>query len=207
MAITSNIWNEIFNKDGHIFPEVHRSIPAFVRLIREFDGHIVLDLGCGTGRHVVYLAQQGLRVFAFDYALTGMKLTRDWLQSENLPAGLHQQNMYEPFAYQNELFDGIISIQVIHHGRLEQIQRAADELQRVLKPGGILMVIVPLGFRPKFPSEEIEINTFISLCGYEQGLPHHIFVTEELKILFGQCDVLGCFQDGDVHRAIMAQKR
>jgi SAM-dependent methyltransferase len=207
LAISSNVWNEIFNKDGHVFQDTHRSIPAFVRLLQEIGGDTVLDLGCGTGRHVVYLAQQGLRVFGFDYALTGLRLTQAWLASENLQAVLHQQNMYDPFPYPNNLFDGIISIQVIHHGRLEQIQKAAKELQRVLKPGGVLLVTVPFVSRSKFPSEEIEASTFVPLDGYEKGLPHHIFSSEGLKSLFSQCDLLGYYVDGDVHQAVLAQKR
>ena len=204
--VNQNVWNQIFNKDGHVFREIHPAVPGFVKLLQESGGKTVLDLGCGTGRHVIYLASQGCRVFGFDLAAEGLKLTKKWLNEKNLQAGLLRQNMYEVFPYPDGSFDGVISIQVIHHGRLQQVRSAVDELLRVLKPGGILLVTVPLVSRSKYPSEEIEPATFVPLAGYEKGLPHHIFPPQDFKSLFEGCEILDYYRDDDVHQAVLARK-
>lgn len=205
--VNQNVWDQIFNKDGHVFREIHPAVPGFVKLLHETGGNTVLDLGCGTGRHVVFLAQQGCRVFGFDLAAEGLKLTKEWLNEEKLEAGLHRQNMYESFPYQDGFFDGAISIQVIHHGRLQQVRQAVGELLRVVKPGGILLVTVPLVSRSRYPYEEIEPDTFVPLDGFEKGLPHHIFSPQDFKSLFEGCEILDYYRDDDVHQAILARKR
>ena len=204
--VNQNVWNQIFNKDGHVFREIHPAVPGFVKLLKESGGNRVLDLGCGSGRHVVYLAQQGIRVFGFDLAAKGLQLTKEWLNMENLQAGLVRQNMYEIFPFPDGSFDGVISIQVIHHGRLQQVRNAVGELLRVLKTGGFLLVTVPLVSRSKYPSEEIEPATFVPLDGYEKGLPHHIFSPQDFKSLFEGCEILDYYRDDDVHQAVLARK-
>ena len=125
---------------------------------------------------------------------------------ENLQAGLVRQNMYEIFPFPDGSFDGVISIQVIHHGRLQQVRNAVGELLRVLKTGGFLLVTVPLVSRSKYPSEEIEPATFVPLDGYEKGLPHHIFSPQDFKSLFEGCEILDYYRDDDVHQAVLARK-
>lgn len=204
--VKQNVWNQIFDRDGHVFQEIHPAIPEFVSLLQESGGNSVLDLGCGTGRHAVYMASRGCRVFGFDLAFSGLKLTRDWLNGQDLRAGLHLQNMYETFPYQSGIFDGVISIQVIHHGRLQQIQKAVIELLRVLKSGGLLLVTVPFGSRSKYPSEEIEPDTFVPMDGSEKGLPHHIFSALDFKSLFEGCEILDYYRDDAIHQAVLGRK-
>ena len=86
--VNQNVWNQIFNKDGHVFREIHPAVPGFVKLLKESGGNRVLDLGCGSGRHVVYLAQQGIRVFGFDLAAKGLKLTKEWLNQGESAGGI-----------------------------------------------------------------------------------------------------------------------
>ena len=44
----------------------------------------VLDLGCGSGRHVVYFARNRFSVYGLDSSPEGIKMTRAWLRKEGL---------------------------------------------------------------------------------------------------------------------------
>jgi SAM-dependent methyltransferase len=206
----NNIWNEIFTHDGRVFEEPHNAIPGFASRVAMNDGKRILDLGCGSGRHIVYLAQRGFEVYGLDAAPQGLALTREWLEKEGLNAELCEQSMFAPFPYPDAFFDGVFSIQVIHHGLAAQVQGAASELQRVLKPGGLLLVTVPRGQSERsrqINSVEVEPHTYVPQEGFEKGLPHHIFLPEELPGLFAACDVIEQHDDGKNHQLILAVKR
>ena len=47
-------------------------------------GYNNLDLGSGTGTHVVYLVQSGFSVFGLDNSPEGIAITRRWLAEEGL---------------------------------------------------------------------------------------------------------------------------
>ena len=43
-------------------------------------------MGCGTGRHTLYLAKQGFQVYGVDIAEEGIKIAKQWLKENNLKA-------------------------------------------------------------------------------------------------------------------------
>ena len=80
-------------------------------------------------------------------------------------------------------------------------------MARVLKPGAVLFVTVPVGKKTKVGSEEIEPHTFIPLAGSERGLPHHTFSPDELRALFPQFEVLDLSVREAQVTALLAVKR
>lgn len=91
-------------------------------------GGQVLDLACGSGRHAVWLAQQGYRVEAIDRdsaLLSGMTgIPNIHLTTADLEAGAW------PYAAQQ--FDGIVISRYLHRPLLHHLAEA-------LKPGGVLI--------------------------------------------------------------------
>lgn len=86
MSQSSNAWNEIFAQQGLVFLEPHEDLPELVRILQDRGASTVLDLGSGTGRHVVYLAGSGFSVFGLDNSAQGMEATRQWLTAEGRAA-------------------------------------------------------------------------------------------------------------------------
>lgn len=184
MPYDSGPWESIFQREGHVFPE---PFPRFEELIAAFQQHRcrrILDLGSGTGRHVVHLVKNGFQVVGLDQAPTGLRLTRQWLAEERLTASLVRGDMRRPFPFGDGVFDGLLSTQVIHHAVLATVRRTIAEMLRVLRVGGVLFVTVPARKDEDAGYEEIEPNTFVPVTGHEKGLPHHIFAPEELRAEF-----------------------
>lgn len=161
----------------------HKDLPRFVELLRTAGGKRVLDVGCGTGRHVVALAKEGFEVWGIDVAETATKEAGLWLRQEGLSADVRAGDFYKKLPYQAGFFDGVISTKAIHHARTSEIKGAIEEIGRVVRPGGILMVEVPAKDPERATARkkqnEIEPGTFVSADGPEKGIPHHIFSSEE----------------------------
>ena len=204
-------WDRIFTERGRVFIDPHPDIDRVVKLIRDADGSRILDLGCGTGRHVVYLTRLGFEVYGFDASPKALSMTQEWLNDENLNATLCEHQMEDAFPYENNFFDAIISVQVIHHNLMKNIRKTINELERVLKPNGLLFVTFPV-LHPGPVSEEddwelleVESGTYIPQKGWESGIPHHYFTPEEIPIEFQSFKIHEIYLDENNHRCVIAE--
>jgi len=202
-----NAWNEIFRQQGRVFAEPHQDMPRIVQLLKERGARAILDLGSGTGRHVVYLARSGFSVFGLDNSPEAMRLTRQWLADEGLEADLQRQSMAEKLPYEDAFFDAVVSVQVIHHADKATIEKVVREISRVLKRGGLLFVTVPKLMNQGGRFEQVEPGTFIPLDGLERGLPHHYFTPDELRELFVEFDIIDLHLDAFDHYCLSAFKQ
>jgi SAM-dependent methyltransferase len=110
-------------------------------------GDRVLDLGCGEGRHVIaaYLEGEVLSV-GVDLALDDLVTTRDKFRPFARAAeagggfGLASATALSlPFA--DDTFDKVICSEVLEH--IPDYRGALREIERVLRPGGLLCASVP----------------------------------------------------------------
>jgi ubiquinone/menaquinone biosynthesis C-methylase UbiE len=110
-------------------------------------GDLVLDLGCGEGRHVIsaYLQAQ-VHSVGVDLCLDDLKTTRekfaDFAKPETAARsfGLSCANALElPFA--DDTFDKVICSEVLEH--IPDYLGTLREIERVLKPGGLFCASVP----------------------------------------------------------------
>jgi ubiquinone/menaquinone biosynthesis C-methylase UbiE len=62
---------------------------------------------------------------------------------------------------------------LIHHGRIENIRKAIKEIERVLKPGGLIFITVPK--QHKEISKQIANRTYVPIAGWEKGVTHYLF--------------------------------
>ena len=201
------IWNAIFAREGVVFVEPHEDMPRLADQLEERHTRTLLDLGCGTGRHVLFFAERGFEVYGLDGAPVALETTRRRLDEAGLKAQLVEGTIFEPLPFEDAFFDALISIQVIHHARVAQISKLVAELARVLKPGGLLFVTVPQLWHEDTQYKEIEPRTFVPLTGWEAGLPHHYFTREELVELFKDFDVLDIHFDRRNYYCVTVAKR
>ena len=179
-------WNELFTREEFRWKNPHEQVIALVSKLRERGARRVLDLGCGAGRHTVYLAREEFEVWATDIAENGLAHTREWLAREHLSAELKQSDISQ-IPYPADFFDAVISIYVIYHKTYAGMQQAVAEIHRVLKRGGLALISLQSsrGWRHG-QGKEIEPNTFILNVGADAGVPHHYSDLAEIADLFRQ---------------------
>lgn len=128
-------------------------------LLGDVRGKTVLDLGCGSGENIPALLARGANVVALD-------LSRELAELARQRVGMTISHPAPPIlvasAYDVPLRDGsvdlILCASLLHH---LNIPRAMDEVRRLVKPGGLVVVKEPVRFskmaaalRSLFPAQE-----------------------------------------------------
>ena len=105
-------------------------------------GARILDLGCGTGLTSVNLLQRGFIVVGIDVSEGMLDLARKNCKQFGLECNAtFQLGNAEQLDLQDDSFDAVIAMGLIEY--LEWDRWALQEMHRVLKPGGYLIVTVP----------------------------------------------------------------
>ncbi len=189
-------WNEIFEQYGKVFTKIQEDLPKIVKIFKKHGVKKILDLGCGSGRHTVYLAKRGFQVYGVDISKEGIKITKEWIKKEKLRANLKIGSIYRKLPYQDNFFDAIISTNTIHHAKIETIRKAIQEIERVLKPKGLIFITIRKRkfrkFWPKYTIIEkygkqkarykvIGPRMYTPIAGGEKGLIHYLFNKELIR--------------------------
>lgn len=111
-----------------------------VELLRPTAETTILDVGTGTGRAAIALAEAGARV-------TGVDLTRAMLDraaEKRDAAGLVYPTLIcanaRDLPFPDNSFDVVVSIRMLHLFPTPELGAFLNEMNRVLKPGGTLLV-------------------------------------------------------------------
>jgi len=105
---------------------------------RDLVGRTVLEIGCGRGGFAASLCRRGALVTASDFSSAALELARkefsglaiQWMQADI---------QVLPFA--DRTFETVVSCETIEH--VPSPSRAVEELARVLRPGGHLVLTTP----------------------------------------------------------------
>jgi ubiquinone/menaquinone biosynthesis C-methylase UbiE len=117
--------------------------------LRPESGDLILDAGCGEGRHTFALNKAGCKVFGldFDYLSLGkaqyvLREMKNHGETDRPSLFVQGDNLQLPF--RDATFDKIICAEVMEH--ISDDRAVVAEFLRVLKPGGLMAVTVPTPF-------------------------------------------------------------
>ncbi len=113
--------------------------------LRQFESTIqncrtpIIDLGCGSGNDTKYLLSRGKAVIVCDFSLKAIENIR-----KNFPEVLGAEcfDMTESFPFEDNFSELIIADLSIHYFSEEVTEAVLEEIKRVLKPNGILLLRV-----------------------------------------------------------------
>ncbi|MFA4998844.1 MAG: class I SAM-dependent methyltransferase [Candidatus Paceibacterota bacterium] len=198
-------WDKIFKERGKYFTKPQKDIPRIVKLFKKKGIKKVFDLGCGSGRHIIYLAKQGFKVYGFDISEHGIKISRNWLKKEGLKANLKIGSIYKKLPYKDNFFNAVVSIRVIHHAKIKKVQKLIREIERILKPGGLLFITVAKSppkkiIMPMVESKMIAPRTYVSLEGKEKGAIHYLYNKTLLKKDFRNFKIYNIWADSSTKK-------
>lgn len=103
-----------------------------LELLGDMNGKHVADCGCGPGHTAIMFTRRGATVQGFDVDDSELEKAR-FLAKENGVDIEYTNQRFEEINYPDESFDLAFGSCVIHH---VEIDKAAQQLGRVLKPGG-----------------------------------------------------------------------
>ena len=177
-------WENIYQDLGDLGYKILPRIKKASALFKTKGYQKILDLGCGTGRHSLFLAGQGFSVYASDISQTAVKIAAEKAAELSLDIQFLQHDMRD-IPFDDSFFDAVICTWTLHHGMLAQIQKTVDEVHRVLVKGGIFLTDIPSVTTDGAKNGiEIEKNTLIGKGGGEDDVPHHYSTKEEIITLF-----------------------
>lgn len=154
------------------------------------------DLGCGLGRHSIYMAEKGFSVTASDLSDFGLDHLKKWAGRENILVSTTVCDMANlPFA--DNSFDCALAYNVIYHADTAGVRQALSGLARVLKPGGELFLTMLSkksdGFIKAGSTQHLDANTIIreDCEETERGIPHFYLDFQELGGVFAGWEIQG----------------
>ena len=110
-------------------------------------GDLVLDIGCGEGRHSLGLyVDREVNAIGIDLSKEDLKIAKSRIKDftvtdTNKSSCAFGVGDIQSLPFKDNAYDAVICSEVLEH--LESLDNAVSEIVRVLKPGGVLAVSVP----------------------------------------------------------------
>ena len=144
-------------------------------LRNKIEGKKILDYGCGSGTHLIWLAKIGREVVGIDLSKKSLELAERKLEKEGIRGKAKTMSMdCEKMEFPDDSFDIVFDGGTFSSLDLE---KALPEINRVLKPDGFLIGIETLGHNP-FTNLKRKLN---KLTGKRtKWAAEHIFRIEDL---------------------------
>jgi len=148
--LDSNFWNKYFK----VYDILNMVIPyqeLLDDLVKELDvkkGDLILDAGSGTGNLSIKLEKLGAKVIALDNNSEAIKRHK----YKNPDAEIISHDLNEPLPFEDNYFDKIVCNNVLYIISKDKRINLLNELFRVLRQNGILVMA-----NPKYGSKPIKI--------------------------------------------------
>ncbi|MFC1720867.1 class I SAM-dependent methyltransferase [Patescibacteria group bacterium] len=148
----------------------------------------VLDIGCGNGRNLIYLAQEfGAKGLGYD--ISSEAISQAQKQSKNLPLTFQVHSITEPIPAEDESQDLVLDMMTSHFLNEAGRKQLVEEINRVLKPGAWLF------FKTFLLDEDLNAKQLLrdfpadepgSYIHPRIGVLEHVFTQQEIDELLAE---------------------
>jgi malonyl-CoA O-methyltransferase len=127
-------WASIYDREAN--PLIGLEQPVVREALGDVAGLSLLDLGCGTGRHAIWLANAGATVTGIDFSEGMLEKARRKPGGGSVRFLAH--DLHQPLPFADASFDRVVSGLVLEH--LGDLDAFFGEARRVLRPGGLAVI-------------------------------------------------------------------
>ena len=120
-----------------------------------------LDLGCGTGTNVIYLAQHGWQATGVDFVGKAIGTAKRKAKASGVAADFFQGDVTR-LEFIKPPFDLVLDIGCFHSLPADRRPAYVAGLRRLLRPGGLFL---SYAFKPEAPMGGIGVDEMLSLFG------------------------------------------
>jgi ubiquinone/menaquinone biosynthesis C-methylase UbiE len=148
----------------------------------------VLEIGCGAGNNIWFLAAEGFRAHGIDMSGTVINYARNRLHELGLQAELQVGDIAD-LPWQDHIFDFVIDRGTLTQNTHEHCGKIIKEARRTLKPMGIMLSFDLFGMNhpERLFGDEVSHHTFDNFRnGYFRSVGLTSFFTkQDLRVVFG----------------------
>lgn len=156
-----------------------------IELLREYQVKSVCDAACGFGAYTIAFAANGFEVSGFDISPASVEITRQGLVQCGFEAVDIKMASLLDTGYEDVAFDAVNAHAVLDHLTVSDAKRAIDELFRIVRKGGLVMISFDGTEEDDFAEEHVEIEpgTMQYVSGSRKGMLFHPYEWEEIDRL------------------------
>ena len=185
---------------------------------KESDKKTVLDIGCGKGRHALFLAELGFNVTATDISPEGIEQLQKEAKKRKLENKIRTLvcDMLE-VPFENNSFDCVLGFHSLYHTDYAGLKTVIVRITDMLKESGQLFVTFNSKSNPSFRANDntvIDERTIIRHFGLEDGVPHTFLDYDDITELLADYTVVKIQQIQDyfdkqtsIHFFVEAEKK
>jgi SAM-dependent methyltransferase len=167
----ARVWQKLYSEGKN---DLHYPNDVLVRIgARRFDigqHKKILDFGFGTGANLIHFASLGFEMYGVEVSEHAMARTQERLRAANLSAELRVIKPGEPLSFPSGAFDVVYAWQVIYYNDRAGWRFTVSELERVTRPGGLIVVAVAApGDSCYLQSEPLGNDLYRSLLPGQEG--------------------------------------
>ena len=142
-----------------------------------------LDLGCGNGQHLAHLAKHmpNIKIKGLELSQLGYNICKELMDSERLPQNSISMGDMRKLPYGTQSFDVVfshLSMQGLPYlpGTNLGLEEVKDEIYRVLRPGGVAVIVMPEGNGRDYlmPRQYMNLASLKALIGDQFDLVRHM---------------------------------
>jgi cyclopropane fatty-acyl-phospholipid synthase-like methyltransferase len=173
-------WEEFYKSHNYFHLQPHEALESFSQKSRSRDFNKILDLGCGSGKDLLFLAKRGFNVQGVDFSPAAAANAEDLLQSENLPGKVYVDNLFDKVTnFEENEFDAVVAINSLQYTDIQIFKTTIAEVSRILRDNGLFLLVV------SSPESKLQLEVEEQIFFEEEKLTS--IVTKRFSILdFGQ---------------------
>ena len=139
----------------------------------------VLDVGCGPGNFPKYFLEKGFSVEGIDLSTEMIKIAR-----KMVPKGVFRIMDMRKLKYPNESFDGLCVAYSLYHIPSKQTLDVLKNFNRVLKPNGIIILMLQKGKGEGVIPEPFNPKEKMFFKYYQKGEIKNLLKKSGFKIIY-----------------------